>query len=284
MADNKKFHFDKLFHASPKPCGDSLVYQLGEMYCGGATDVAEHTQFCYEFTYVLDGKGTVFMGDSSAAVQKSDCCWSVPNETHRIVSDAKNPLRYCYVAYMTKDTDILNVHSLLFENDALPPAKRIFSDASLKDDFVKILSEISDEPPFVFSMIGLYLKIIVLKAFRSFKGSSIHNYNLDKNNPSYTAYQTANYIDGNILSMRNLCELETALHYNYQYLARNFAKTMNMTLNQYYINKKMEKAAELLSSAAMTVTRAAELLQYSSIHSFSRAFERFFGFSPKNYK
>jgi len=83
--------------------------------------------------------------------------------------------------------------------------------------------------------------------------------------------------------MKSLTELERVLHYNYQYIERNFQKIMNMTLNKYFLNKRMEKATELLSSGT-SVTKTAELLQYSCIHTFSRAFEKFFGIPPSHYQ
>jgi len=279
MHYDARFQFDNTFFQNPKPCSNSLVYQVGEKYCGEFYD-EEHHQFLYEFTYVLDGRGLVYTNGIPYPIKKYDCHWSIPDERHRITSDPDSPLRFFYIAYLSKDADIENIHSFLFGDNKLSPDKRLLHDATLKDDFLKILAEISSEDSYALNMIGLLLKIAIVKCFRLSTKSSLPVYNLDKKDSRYIAYQIANYIDRNILEITHINNLEAVFHYNGRHLARNFAKVMNMPIQKYFINKRMEKAAELLSSSDMTVTRIAELLQYSSIHSFSRSFGRFFGVSP----
>jgi len=280
---NSKFHFDKEFRLSPLPCGNLLVYQIGELYCGNSLEIKDHQQWCYEFTYVLDGKGTVYTDGVPSPVKKHDCYWSAYNDIHRIVSDADSPLRFIYIGYTTKETEIRNIHSLLFEKNKLLPNMRVFSSAALHDDFLKAVAETSNTNHLSPYMLGLIIKMIIIKSFRLLMKSDTPVYAFDPKDPSHVAYQIANYIDQNILDITSLSDLTSIFYFNYQYLARVFKKIMNTSINEYFINKKMEKAVELLAAPGMSVTRVAETLKYSSIHSFSHAFEKFFGISPKKY-
>ena len=46
----------------------------------------------------------------------------------------------------------------------------------------------------------------------------------------------------------------------------------------------MQKAKELIEERKLTLTAIAEMLNYSSVYSFSKAFKNFFNTSPLTYK
>jgi len=288
MVQSPKFHFIKEFcnpeFGTPIPCGNSLLHQVGELYCGGMQDIKEHNQWCYEFTYVLEGKGIIYTNGVPSPVKQYDCHWASMNDKHRIVSDRGSPLRFIFLGYTSKNPEICDIHSMLFEgNNKLGDGARVFSDMQLKEEFLKILPEIENDNPFALHLIDSFIKIIVIKSFRFLSNSDTIAHSPKRKDPSLIVYQVSNYIDQNILKIKSLAELENSLNYNYRYLARIFLNVMGITLKEYFRRKKMEKAAELLISPDMTVTKAAELLNYSCIHAFSRAFEGFFGVSPSKY-
>ena len=84
--------------------------------------------------------------------------------------------------------------------------------------------------------------------------------------------------------MKNLEELATVTDYSYGYLAALFRETTRGTLQNYFKDKKLDAARLLLIEGKMTVTEISELLNYSSVYAFSKAFKEQFGVSPKNYK
>ena len=55
---------------------------------------------------------------------------------------------------------------------------------------------------------------------------------------------------------------------------------MKCSLQKYLTRKKMELAKALMLKDKKNVTQTAEILHYSSIHNFSRAFKKHFGISP----
>ncbi len=84
--------------------------------------------------------------------------------------------------------------------------------------------------------------------------------------------------------MKNLEELATVTDYSYGYLSALFRETTRGTLQNYFKDKKLDAARLLLIEGKMTVTEISELLNYSSVYAFSKAFKEQFGVSPKNYK
>ena len=62
-----------------------------------------------------------------------------------------------------------------------------------------------------------------------------------------------------------------------------FKQELGVSPGIYRINKKMERARELLTSRKYKVYQVAKMLGYPDAYSFSKQFSRFVGVSPKNY-
>lgn len=85
------------------------------------------------------------------------------------------------------------------------------------------------------------------------------------------------YIDSMSEISASLEDFEKIFSYNRFYLERVFKKAYGESLIAYRNRKKMDYAKRLLSDKS--VTEVSEMLGYSSIHSFSRAFRLHFGIS-----
>lgn len=53
---------------------------------------------------------------------------------------------------------------------------------------------------------------------------------------------------------------------------------------EYFNSLKIAEAKKLLRREELSVSRIADMLGYLSIHTFSRAFKRYVGFSPTEYR
>ena len=98
----RKFHVNHAFLEDPKRYGKLLVYQLGTLYCDekGGYGTHMHRNF-FELTAVVGGKGQLFANDCGTAVKGGDVFVSFPFDTHRVVSDPADPLRYHFFAFQT---------------------------------------------------------------------------------------------------------------------------------------------------------------------------------------
>ena len=74
------------------------------------------------------------------------------------------------------------------------------------------------------------------------------------------------------------------LGYNYTYLANIFSEVKGITIQQFIIIHKIEKAKELLFYNELTLTEIAHRLHYSSVAHLSSQFKKVTGLSPKFYK
>ncbi len=74
------------------------------------------------------------------------------------------------------------------------------------------------------------------------------------------------------------------LGYNYNYLANIFSEVKGITIQQFIIIHKIEKAKELLFYDELTLTEIAHRLHYSSVAHLSSQFKKVTGLSPSFYR
>ncbi len=64
---------------------------------------------------------------------------------------------------------------------------------------------------------------------------------------------------------------------------RSFAQKYHMTPKQYIIDIRMQKAKQLLTDSALSITAVSEACGFSGVYNFSRAFKEKVGLSPSEY-
>lgn len=78
--------------------------------------------------------------------------------------------------------------------------------------------------------------------------------------------------------------LSSELHKDYSLLSKTFSQNENVTLEQFFILQKIEKAKELLFYNEFTLTEIAGKLGYKSVQHLSSQFRNVTGFSPTEFK
>ncbi len=72
--------------------------------------------------------------------------------------------------------------------------------------------------------------------------------------------------------------------YNYTNLSKVFSSEKGITIQQYIINRKIERVKELLQNEELNLTEISRKLHYSSVGHLSNQFKKVTGFSPKEYE
>lgn len=81
----------------------------------------------------------------------------------------------------------------------------------------------------------------------------------------------------------SVSRIASACHYNAVYLSRLFKEETGYSLQDYIIQKRMEKAQQLLRGGEK-IGDVAVAVGYENSPHFSRAFKKFYGVSPKQYQ
>lgn len=78
--------------------------------------------------------------------------------------------------------------------------------------------------------------------------------------------------------------LSERLFHDYTYLSNLFSSVEGVTIEQYFIHQKIEKAKELLVYDELTLTEIAYRLGYSSVAHLSRQFKKVTGQTPSEFR
>ncbi len=94
---------------------------------------------------------------------------------------------------------------------------------------------------------------------------------------------TKEYVSNNIKTA-TLEGASNAVHLSAPYLSKLFKIKNYENFSDYLMSKKMEKAAELLKEVYNTVYEVSESVGYSNPKNFTRAFRKYFGVTPNEYR
>ena len=74
------------------------------------------------------------------------------------------------------------------------------------------------------------------------------------------------------------------LHHDYNYLSNLFSEVEGITIEQYFIAQKIERAKELLMYDELSLSEIAFQLNYSSVSHLSKQFKKVTGLTPTHFK
>lgn len=285
--EKKRFHFDNLYLDSPREYESIMLYQIGDLSCKAGHIVKEHKQFCYEISYIFSGEGYFYMNNEKYKVNQGDIIINVPDGIHKIESGNCDNFRYFYIGFKFN-------HDNYTKSPFFNIEKRfeVLDDPIKKDrlniniPFLCALKELRNRTEYSYVMINTYIHQILVLVYRNFFSNweSIYDYKDFTGSPREIAYNVINFIDNNLLKIDELTEISDTLGYSYSYLSHVFKEEMGMTLQSYFAERKLQKAKDFLIDREMTITEISEALHYESIHSFSKAFKKSVGISPREYQ
>ncbi len=276
---DKLYHLDYYFR-EPKKYGSIRLVQIGRLYCDRTTVVEKHLHLnWFELTIVTDGEGILTTNGAEIPIKRGDIYLSFPADRHGIISDAENPLKYDFFSFFTENGEYAEGLEKIMQKFG-DPRSRLFSDEKIRSLVQNSISEfgetsrsMSDE------LISHAFEMILIYLFRDFPLSDSEEM-LVTGGAEEFCYNLMNYIDTHVFTLKNLEELSEMTNYNYSYLSSLFRKTTGRTLLDYYSSCRLRVARSLIRENKMKIGEIAELLNYSSVYSFSKAYKNKYGICP----
>lgn len=277
-----KYHIDYHYLDAPFYFGNTLFVQLGRLWFSPSGRIGKHAHgSLYELTVVTDGRGTVYTNDVPTEVSKGDIYLSYPGDFHEIRSSENEPMKYDFFAFNTKNEKLseeLKGISSLYGYD-----NRVFHDSGVSTAVSNAIAEYNSKQDYREEILSLIFEQIIYYTVRNFHAEKSVLQSKYTVSADELCYQIMHYIDVNIYDIENLSELSEIFSYNYSYLSDVFKRTTGNTLTLYYQTRRLDTAALLLAEKRLRINQISEMLRYSSLYSFSKAFKAKFGVSPKNY-
>ena len=241
---------------------------LTPLLCGEEACVAHHafgpaTRNFYLLHYVLSGKGTFTTPRGTFPVHKGQLFIIKPFEITRYQADAKSPWHYCWVGF----TNTLPIDFLLQQDViTLPQAEHLFH-AIRESDHLNYGREF-------YVCAKIYELLSHLEAFGSKKKSQSLIY----------VEQIQNYINANYMKPITVELLAEKVGLDRSYFSRIFKNYTGKSPQQYLVDFRLEKAAELISTHHYRPRDAALNVGYHDFFNFSKMFKKKYGISPRAYQ
>ena len=277
---NVRYHFDKRPAYEGITLSNILLHQIGDLFCKYDTIVNEHSQNCVELTCVVSGKGTTIINGKEYPLNPGEINIVFPKDTHQIISDPVDPLRYYFFAFSLLDGHPLSPALYSFQKKHANE-NRFFKDTlNIRGEISNIMAELYSPNDFSRLLIESYVMQILVHTLQSFD-TTHSTYRPDINDKKSLAFSMANFIDKNIDSIDSVHDVYKNFGYSSSYLSHIFADAVGKSPAEYLHSAKMELAMRILKQT-QSVTKTSEMLGYSSIHPFCRAFKKEFGLSPSD--
>ena len=284
MQNRAKFHYDNCYTPEQSKIGAYIVHQIGDLNCEAGYTVPEHVQQVHEISYVVAGKGIFGANGTEREVKRGSLILVGEGETHKIVSSKDEPLRFMYLGFKAQipiQNEMIRQLEAFFAN---PPCRFYEEAFEVQDAFIRLLTETVIEDSFSQTLKEYCVTQLLCQIFRIFSTKKPVGYQIGEGqlmDVQRLVYDVTHYIDANIGSIRSLQQLSAEFGYSYTYISRVFTAHMGQSLHQYYTKCRFEKARKFLQEG-MTVTDTAQMVGFWSIHSFSRAYKAYFGYSPRD--
>lgn len=261
---------------------DLGLFQFGWERCTPAHSFGPAARNHYLFHYILSGTGTLMADDSKGVTQtysiKSMQGFMIfPNQITTYVADKQLPWEYVWLEF-----DGLRVKSLL-DTIGLSLDKPVYHarNKSLREDMANEMLYISrhkDESPF--HLIGhLYLFLDYL--LRSAADEQLeHSSKLRE----FYIHEALTYIEHNFQNEITIEDIAGVCGLNRTYFGKIFKEALGKTPQEFLLNYRMLKAAELLKLTSLSIGDVGLAVGYANQMHFSRAFKNNYGISPREWR
>lgn len=249
----------------------------------------------WEMVYIDSGDVIAITDGLGRPLNQGQVIFHRPMEIHAHVSNKLVPNNMLVVSFTTQSPAMEYFDKKVFSLDKTGKTLLTLFINEAKNALGEIPSEYSDKNPLDFSnapfgsfqllecyLTELLLVLSRLDADRSNRVKSTENARILAQS-SITELIVA-YLKDNIYGTLTLSDICKTFFMGKSKLCKLFDDYIGEGPIEYYSNLKIAEAKKLLLKEELTVSSISDMLGYSSIHNFSRAFKKAVGFSPAVYR
>ncbi|HJD01154.1 MAG TPA: AraC family transcriptional regulator [Candidatus Mediterraneibacter excrementavium] len=261
---------------------DLGMYQFGREQCDPAYSFGPASRNHYLFHYVLSGTGrlmtTDFKGnDHEYQIRSGQGFMIFPKQITTYIADARLPWEYVWIEF-----DGMRAREAV-ETAGLIPESPIYH-ATFKDIRENMVNEmqyiVDHRNESRFHLTGhLYLFLDFLT-----RSAASMKINADGRMRDFYIKEALNYIEQNFQNDISIEGIAAFCGLNRTYFGRIFKDTVGQSPQQFLLNYRMTKAAELLKLTTLSVNDIGNAVGYPNQLHFSRAFKNIYGVSPREWR
>ena len=272
-----------LVEHSPRQSDELYMTLCGIEQCRPDKERESRVRDGFHLHAILSGSGMLETDRVSAHLREGQLFLIKPGERITYYPDPDNPWTYCWMSFGGAMADGMMREAGFTEN-----VYYLESHVDISK-FYRLCSAALDTPQLTgaaaLKRFGLMLQYIAT-AQESLEQER-HNRKQKGHRPLYNKQDyiryAVDYITNNYSTI-TLTDVSDYLGINYNYFSVIFKQSQGVSPNEYLLQVRMRQASQMLASLTMDVQDIANYVGYSDSLTFSKAFKRFFGISPKFYR
>lgn len=250
-----------------------------------------HTHDFIEIIYVLDGVATEQINDSEYILKRGDMLFINYGSTHaRKNSDGYSYINICFspetlankiinkenAFYILSLSAFEEIQSESFEGKIhFSGEERRIIEAILSDMLYEQSKNLSERA----AVLESYMTVLITKIIRKMRPSKkTDTIEID------IWGALSEYIDKNFKKKLTLSDLAKRCFYNPSYFSRAFKEKFNVSLTEYIGSERARAASEMLLKTNKSIDEIAEECGYGEKSGLYRAFDKFYGCTPTEYR
>ncbi len=247
----------------------------------------------WELVYIDSGKAVITAGEKQFTLSQGQAYFHKPDEIHTIHTEdefansaivsfectSKAMKLFEDRAVTLNDFEKQLLNKIIFEG------KLSFKD-KLNDIYLVKMTKRDDAPFSGEQLIKNCIELLLISLARNILNeneSEALEENLAINSPVKIVENILQILNDNLYNNIDLDTISKKLSFSKTYIKAIFKKHTGTTIIQHYISLKIAEAKKLLSQNKYTVTEIAFMLNFNSVHYFSRQFKDQTDMSPTEY-
>ncbi len=254
---------------------DLNLYQFGWEHCRPMHQFGPAVRNHFLFHYILSGTGKLETSGQTFFLKPGQGFLLCPGQISTYYADREDPWTYTWVEFDGMRARECMTLAGLSETQPVyspkPGSNRV-------QEFMAALLDNHEKSPIRQIGLGMILLDEIVQSSRTKIESG------NKRLRDFYIKEAMGFIDQNYQRDVSVEEIAAASGLNRSYFGKLFKETMGFSPQQYLIQYRMTKAAELLKGSRIPVGEVARSVGYENQLHFSRAFKNTYGISPSQYR
>lgn len=254
-------------------------------------DISEAHNF-WELVYVKSGRITEHSDDRADTLYEGDVCFHHPGEHHWTEGLDSNHYAeiFCITFECTsKAMKCFNSYKTTLSDNSKELIEKCLDEASM----YYMVSEINRKHTLTKSpkasiggaqMYKMYLEAFLITLLREMNEQNNGIFVPQEDIYSIMVEKIDSYLMEHMYDDIKLDDLSKYFSYSKPFLCHHYKKITNNTIINQLQNLRIDEACRLISGKKHSFTKIAEMLQFSDLHYFSKAFKKKTGITPSEYK
>ncbi|MCI8382087.1 MAG: AraC family transcriptional regulator [Lachnospiraceae bacterium] len=261
---------------------DLDMYQHGYEQCSPGHSFGPLARNHYLFHYVMSGTGTL-MADNSKKVTQTFSIKSgqgfliFPGQINTYFADESLPWEYMWIEFDgLRVKEALDLTELTQDTPVYHPRSKELRELMMQE-MTYIVHHPKEAPMHLIGHLYLFLDYLTRSATRT---TPVHSSRMS----DYYIKEAINFIEQNFQNNISIEEIAAVCGINRSYFGKIFRNSVGRSPQEFLMNYRMVKAAELLKLTSLSIADVGSAVGYENQLHFSRAFKGIYGVSPREWR